>query len=77
MNKKYDYEDTNYDPYSDGYERGYENGYIAGYTARLQQENEKKKGMPDKCPKCGITLTNPMGYVCPSLNCPVFLKATC
>lgn len=76
MNKKYDYEDTNYDAYSDGYERGYESGYIAGYTARLQQENAKKFEV-DVCPKCKIKLTNPMGYVCASPNCPVFLKATC
>lgn len=76
MNKKYDYEDPNYDAYSDGYERGYDAGYIAGYTARLQQEAQKKEAL-DKCPKCGITLTNPMGYVCASINCPVFYKATC
>lgn len=75
MNKKYDYEDPNYDAYSDGYERGYENGYIAGYTARLQQENAKN--VADKCPKCGITLSNPMGYVCSSVNCPTFLQTTC
>lgn len=31
----------------------------------------------DHCPKCGIKLTNSMGYVCHSPNCPTFLNVTC
>lgn len=80
-----EYPDENYDAFSDGFEKGYdkgekdgyargrESGYIAGYTAKLQHE----KPEIDKCPKCGITLSNPMGYVCHSPNCPITLQATC
>lgn len=30
----------------------------------------------DHCPKCGLKLTSPMGYVCHSPNCPTFPRAT-
>lgn len=34
-------------------------------------------GAKDNCPKCGMTLSNVMGYVCASPNCPTFPNVTC
>lgn len=30
-----------------------------------------------KCRKCGMELSNVMGYVCAAIDCPTFLKTTC
>jgi|SanBayMetagenome_1026888.scaffolds.fasta_scaffold48864_2 hypothetical protein len=34
-------------------------------------------GAKEKCPKCGISLSGVMGYVCSSPNCPTFPQVTC
>ena len=32
-------------------------------------------GTRETCPKCGIKINGAMGYVCPSINCPVYFNA--
>lgn len=34
-------------------------------------------GGKEKCPKCGISLSGVMNYVCSSPNCPTFPQITC
>jgi hypothetical protein len=34
-------------------------------------------GAKEKCPKCGISLSGVMNYVCASPNCPTFPQITC
>lgn len=34
-------------------------------------------GAKEKCPKCGISLSGVMNYVCSSPNCPTFPQVTC
>lgn len=34
-------------------------------------------GGKEKCPKCGISLSGVMNYVCASPNCPTFPQVTC
>lgn len=64
--------------YQDGYKTGHADGYQKGWhAARIQRDTYIPK--ENKCPKCGINLESPMGYVCGSVNCPTGLggRSTC
>jgi hypothetical protein len=45
-------------------------------TWRLTQPLTFSAVSADKCPKCGITISGVMGYVCSSINCPTFYQAS-
>jgi hypothetical protein len=63
--------------YQDGYNNGHKDGYQKGWhAARIQRDTYVPKD-EGKCPKCGMTLKSPMGYVCNSPNCPTFMQVTC
>jgi len=78
--------------YKDGFKDGIEEGKkIVEEQWRQDKINELEKTLPkppwglgdyvfgtkDNCPKCGMTLSNVMGYVCASPNCPTFPYVTC
>ena len=69
------------------YANGFKDGFAAGLEEGKKMNDKTytdgfiegmKKTMPppyvpkDKCPKCGITISGMMGYVCSSVNCPTF-----
>ena len=62
--------------YQDGYANGHKDGYQKGWHAAGVQRDTFTVD-DNKCPKCQMKLTSPMGYVCSSPNCPTFLRTTC
>ena len=40
-------------------------------------EDTKPYVLPTKCDKCGISLEQPIGYVCSKSGCPVFVQSIC
>lgn len=68
------------------YAKGFKEGFLAGYEAGKNLSSQPQIGWPstspnislrETCPKCGIKINNPMGYVCGSINCPIQYKVTC
>ena len=63
--------------------------YLEGRVAQLEAghrpyiQNQYGHGLnptyypKPKCSKCGMDLSNVMGYVCAAIDCPTFLKTTC
>lgn len=67
--------------YNVGYRDGDRDGYARGWHEAMRVVNAEKPKVPkpqpdDNCPKCGVRLTNPSGYVCSSINCPIYLQTT-
>ena len=69
----------------DGFKLGLEEGkkitersYMDGYNDGLIEGMKKTLPPPyvpkETCPKCGITISGTMGYVCQSINCPTYYK---
>lgn len=71
------------------YRQGFKDGFAAGleegkklndktYTDGLIEGMKKTLPPPyvpkETCPKCGITISGTMGYVCQSINCPTYYK---
>ena len=57
--------------------------YLEGRVAQLEAgrnpawpTNPVWPETKSKCPKCGMTLGNVMGYVCAAIDCPTFPKVT-
>lgn len=72
---------------SDDYAKGFKDGFKIGLEEGKRHQNLNPvpslwpKSLPeyqskDKCPKCGITISGVMGYVCSSINCPTFYQAS-
>lgn len=61
--------------------------YLEGRVAQLESgRNPYNPAWPatnpqdcinNRCPKCGITFSGVVGYVCASINCPKFLNVSC
>lgn len=56
--------------------------FLEGRVAQLEAGHRPYIPQPGyyskpKCSKCGMDLSNVMGYVCAAIDCPTFLKATC
>lgn len=67
------------------YAKGFKDGFAAGLEEG-KKLNQPQIGWPsttpdifyrETCPKCGIRIDKPMGYVCSSPNCPTFPQVTC
>ena len=69
------------------YAQGFKDGFALGLEEgkRNQNLNPVPSYYPDPakspsvvlketCPKCGITISGTMGYVCQSINCPTYYK---
>lgn len=71
------------------YANGFKDGFAAGLEEGKKMNDKTytdgliegmKKTMPppyvpkETCPKCGITISGVMGYVCQSINCPTYYK---
>lgn len=61
----------------------YTDGFIEGMKTTMPPPYVPQPTLPgftfevkDTCPKCGIKINGVMGYVCSSINCPTFYKAT-
>lgn len=71
---------------SDDYAKGFKEGFKIGLEEGKRNQNLNPVPytqpyvplslMKDKCPKCGITISGVMGYVCSSINCPTFYQAS-
>ena len=57
--------------------------YLEGRVAQLEAGHRPYVSVhptyypKPKCGKCGMDLSNVMGYVCADTYCPTFMKATC
>ena len=63
--------------------------YLEGRVAQLEAGHRPYNPQPiwpttppgyyskPKCSKCGMELSNVMGYVCAAIDCPTFMKVTC
>ena len=71
------------------YAQGFKDGFAAGLEEgkKLDQKKYDPWVAPwpttspnisyrETCPKCGIRIDKPMGYVCSSPNCPTFPQVT-
>jgi hypothetical protein len=64
--------------WTEGFKEGFKIGLEEGKRNQnlnpvpYTQPYEPLSMLKDKCPKCGITISGMMGYVCSSVNCPTF-----
>lgn len=63
--------------YNVGYRAGIESTIAIPTFANFHQPNPNSHIPPQRCSKCGLDLTKPMGYVCNDSQCPTFLRVTC
>ena len=55
-------------------ERSYMDGYNDGLVEGMKKTLPPPYVPKETCPKCGITISGTMGYVCSSINCPTYYK---
>lgn len=69
---------------SEDYGKGFKDGFLAGFEAG-KNLSTPQIGWPsttpnisyrETCPKCGVRIDKPMGYVCSSPHCPTFPNVT-
>lgn len=61
--------------YKVGYEAGVESTKTFPFP-NVHPTNPDSHIPPQRCSKCGLDLTKPMGYVCNDSQCPTFLRVT-
>lgn len=62
--------------YNVGYKAGFESAIVIPTFSNFHQPNPNSHIPLQRCSKCGLDLTKPMGYVCNDSQCPTFLRVT-